>query len=149
MGEDGCWALSSHVAAHLQVLELRGSKQLPNSREESFDFHNAPFTAPLDYADFICEMLRRVPDLHEGRQEENHCSVFLTTRVYSKQRLKPIVAYLEQQERKDTLGTRSQPFFARESIVFSFLYVILPHSYKFLQELPKFSFFTACVAVCD
>lgn len=116
MDEDGCRALSSHVAAHLQVLELHGGQQLPNSQEESFDFHNAPFTAPLDYTDFICVKCSAVPDLHEGRQEENHCSPFLTTRIYSKQRLKPIVAYLEQQERKDTLGTRSQPFFAPERV---------------------------------
>lgn len=54
-----------------------------------------------------------VLDPHEGRQKENNCSPpFLTTGVDSKQRLKLILVYLEQQERKDTLGTRSQQFFA-------------------------------------
>lgn len=145
---NACWARSFHVAAHLRVLGLHLSQKLPKSQEDSFGFRNSPFTAPLDSADFIRVRCSVVLNPHEGRQKENHCSPpFLTTGVDSKQRLKHILVYLEQQERKDTLESRSQQCFAWERgdsqlyLTFSRWFCHIPtNSYK---NYPN-SFFTAC-----
>lgn len=108
------------------------------------------FMTPSAYADFTCGRRSTVLNFMKAdRGKALHSFPFSNRTGYSHQRLKPMVAYLEHQGRKDTLGIRSQPFFTQESQdTVSCIWSPVDGfatSRQILtkQELPKFFFFTA------